>query len=98
MTTRLEVTGEERAARKELRAIARELRGLYFRLLGITASLPAREEEIPRESDLDPMDYSEATEMRLAIQCVLRDQIEPAITSLRDAAKLRATTPDEGKR
>jgi hypothetical protein len=84
----------EKLARKELRSIARELRGLHFRLLGITASLPAREDEVPRETDLDdPGEYSAATEMRLAIQCVLRDQIEPAITSLRDAAKFRAPKP-----
>jgi hypothetical protein len=96
MPKRPEGAEEEKPARKELRSIARELRGLHFRLLGIAASLPAREEELPRESDLDPKEYNAATEMRLAIQCVLRDQIEPAITSLRDAAKFRATKLGKG--
>jgi len=88
----------EAPARRELRGIVRELRGLYFRLLGVVASLPAQPEEGPHEQDLGPNDYSEATEIRLAVQCVLHDQIEPAITSLRDAARFRAPKTRKGKR
>lgn len=76
----------KRAARKELRAIVRQLKGLKFRLLGLLTILPAREDERKTKTDIDD-DYDAITEMRLVAQCVLHEQIVTAITSLRDAAE-----------
>lgn len=76
-------------AQKELWAAAGELRALCYRLLGVAATLPALEAETAapdiREEDLTP-----ATEIRLVIQCVLRDNLKPALGSLVDAARYRA--------
>ena len=76
-------------AQKELWAAAGDLRALCYRLLGVAATLPAVEAETAppdiREDDLTP-----ATEIRFVIQCVLRDNLEPALGSLQDAARYRA--------
>ena len=78
------------AARKEMRRAFRDLRSLAFRLQGIVASLPAQEEETSREGDMTEGAYSEEIELRLAAQCVVRDQLEPAMAALRNAVKYRA--------
>ena len=66
--------------------MARELTALRYRLLGFLASLPPRDDEVTTDGAMDP-DYDAKTEMRLAAQCVLRDNLEPAIASLRAASR-----------
>jgi hypothetical protein len=80
---------KERRARKELRAIVRKIRAIRFRLLGVLTTLPVRADEATSAGTMSP-EYDEATEMRLIIQCVLEDNIKPALTSLRDVARYRA--------
>jgi len=74
----------------------RQLKGLRFRLLGLLSLLPAREDETATEGDIDD-DYDAITEMRLVGQCVLHEQIETAITSLRDAADFEPERKCRGK-
>ena len=83
------VSKEERRARRELRAISRELTALCYRLLGVSASLPPREDETATEGDMDP-DYDARTEMRLAAQSVLQDHLKPALAALRAASRSKA--------
>jgi hypothetical protein len=85
---------EEGRTRKELRAVARELTALRYRLLGVVASLAPREDEVTVEGDIDPR-YDAVTEMRLAAQCVLRDNLEPAMASLRAAARFKPGEREE---
>ena len=80
---------QERRARKELRALVREFRAIQFRLLGVLTTLPVRPDEAAHKGTMSP-EYDEATKMRLIIQCVLEDNIKPALLSLRDAAGYRA--------
>jgi hypothetical protein len=74
--------------RKELRAIARELRAIRYRLLGVLTVLPERQDESAQADPLNP-DYDAATEMRLITQCIVHDNIEPAVTALLDAVRYR---------
>lgn len=74
-------------ARKELRAVARELSAIRYRLLGVVATLPPREDEVTTEKDMAE-EYDAITEMRAAAQSAIRDSIEPAIQSLESAANL----------
>jgi hypothetical protein len=76
------------AAEEQLRAIARDLSGIRYRLLGVIASLsdgrtpePAEEEDDERADRL--------TEMRSVAECVLADFIRPAIDDLLAAAGYR---------
>jgi hypothetical protein len=85
-----EARREERQARKELRAVARELRAIRYRLLGVLSVLPERQEESAQDDTIDP-DYDAATEMRLITQCIVHDNIEPAVTALLDAARYRVS-------
>lgn len=85
---------EERRARRELRSTAREIAALRYRLLGILASLPPRQDEVVAEVDMGSA-CDASTEMRLAVQCVLRDHLEPAIASLRTAVRFRTGSPEE---
>jgi len=78
----------EGEAQEQLRQIARELRSVHYRLLGIVATLPAPPNEEPaplEEEDLDDLDI--ATEIRSAVECVLADRIRPAIQGLLAAAE-----------
>lgn len=77
---------EEKQGRRELRSMARELTALRYRLLGFLASIPPRDDEMTGEGSMDS-DYDAKTEMRLAVQCVLQDNLEPAIASLRAASR-----------
>ena len=76
------------AAQKHLRAIARDLSDIRYRLLGVVASLsdgreePPEDEENGRRSDL-------ATEVRSVAECVLADRLRPAIDALLAAARYR---------
>jgi hypothetical protein len=73
-------------AQEQLRQIARELRSVHYRLLGIVASLPPRDEA----ALLDDGEYEDpdaAAEIRAAVECVLVDRIRPAIQGLLAAAE-----------
>jgi len=88
------------AARKQLRAIARELAGIRFRLLGVIASLSSeRDDEDQEEGERRA---GRATVLRSAAECVLADNIRPAIDDLltvagdrRRGRKRRSARPRE---
>jgi hypothetical protein len=73
-------------AQEQLRQIARELRSVHYRLLGIVASLPPREEAALLD-DGEFADPDAAAEIRAAVECVLIDRIRPAIQGLLAAAE-----------
>jgi len=76
------------AARKQLRAISRELTDIRYRLLGVIASLShGRTDETEEEGDDRRSDH--ATVMRSVAECVLADNIRPAIDDLLAAATYR---------
>jgi hypothetical protein len=81
---RVEMTEPEIAARSQLGDIARDLESLYFRLLGVQATLPEPPTESVRLLDVDPMD--DDTEIRTIIDCVLSDRLVPALRELHDLA------------
>ena len=68
------------AARAQLAEIVREQEALYFRLLGVQATLPPSPVELVRFLEEDQMDAR--TEIRAVIQCVLDTYIRPAIRDL----------------
>lgn len=70
-------------AREEVRRVAGEMKGHWYRLKGVMASLP------PKSDDPDAEDV--AVELRDVIACVLVDSIGPAIRDLLSAAAY----PDE---
>jgi hypothetical protein len=74
----------EEAAREELRAIARELEEIGGRLDEIHDELPVPPNVTGMLLEEEEMDA--ATEMRSAIECVLQDNLRPAIRDLRAAA------------
>ncbi len=76
----------EADAQEQLRQIARELRSVHYRLLGIVASLPPRD-EAARLDDGEFADPDAAAEIRAAVECVLVDRIRPAIQGLLAAAE-----------
>lgn len=69
----------EAAARIELQEIALELTRIRYRLLGIVASLPR-----PRKEDVlrDEEEPDRAAAIRSILECVVADQINPAIHDL----------------
>jgi hypothetical protein len=71
----------EAAAQAELRKIVGELESLRFRLSEIVETLPKPPEYAENEEEMDV-----ATEVRSVIECVLTDNIGPAIRDLRTAA------------
>jgi hypothetical protein len=71
----------EAAAQAELREIVTELELLRSRLLEIIETLPKPPGEVENEDEMDV-----ATEIRSVIECVLTDNIRPAIRDLRTAA------------
>ena len=75
----------EGEAQEQLRQIARELRSVHYRLLGIVATLPAPADEEP--APVEDADADVATEIRSAVECVLADRIRPAIQGLLAAAE-----------
>jgi hypothetical protein len=76
------------AAQKQLRAIARDLGDIRYRLLGVVASLSERRGEGPAEGD-DDKRADRVTEVRSVAECVLADRIRPAIDDLLAAARYR---------
>jgi len=82
------MTKADATAQKQLRAIARDLSGIRYRLLGVVASLShGRMEEAGDERDDKRSDL--ATEVRSVAECVLADNIRPAIEDLLAAARYR---------
>jgi len=71
----------EAAAQAELREIVTELELIRSRLLEILETLPKPPGEVENEDEMDV-----ATEVRSVIECVLTDNIRPAIRDLRTAA------------
>jgi hypothetical protein len=78
----------KKAARREMRDMVKDLRHFRLRLLGFLSLLPARDDERARTVDMND-DYDATTEKRLVGQCVLHEQIDSAILSLRDAARYK---------
>jgi hypothetical protein len=74
-------------AQTQLRGVVEELKGIRLRLEKIAASLPvpAREEVML----LDEEEPDVATEVRAIVECVLADQIGPAVRDLVAAAEYR---------
>jgi hypothetical protein len=84
----------ETAAQAQVLIIATDLEAILNRLRRIHDSLPVAPEEglmLLGEAKIDV-----STEVRAAIECVLRDSIEPAIRSLKAAASFQpAAVPKE---
>lgn len=74
----------ESLAQEELGAIAEELRGIEERLRAVHQSVAAPAEDEATQDAADEMDL--ATEIRTVIECVLADNLEPAIRDLQAAS------------
>jgi hypothetical protein len=74
----------EEAARAELRAIVEDLDGIRSRLVDLHARLPVPSEEAAMLAGDVEMDFS--TEVRSTIECILNDNLRPAIRDLAAAA------------
>ena len=88
------MTREEAEAQAELRRVVEELKGIRARLREIATGLPASPEEssmLVGEEDPDV-----ATEVRAIIECVLADQIGPAVRDLGAAVEYRVKERTEG--
>ena len=75
------MTQAEAAAQAELRKIVAELELIRSHLLEIAETLPKPPGDVENEEEMDI-----ATEVRSVIECVLTDNIRPAIRDLRTAA------------
>jgi len=78
------VTEAEAAAQAELHQIVEELDTIRTRLVDLHAKLPVSPEETAMLEGEVEMDF--ATEVRSVIECVLNDNIQPAIRDLAAAA------------
>jgi len=79
------------AAQEQLRGIARDLGDIRDRLRTVVASLAAeRTEESPEDEEEDDVRSDLETEVRSVAECVLADNIRPAIDDLLAAANYRA--------
>jgi hypothetical protein len=80
-------------ARGHLHRILDQLESIRWQLLGIQRGLsePAAEVRLDREDDeTDPV-----TELRSTIECVLNDDIRPALEDLRDALASTSTKKED---
>jgi len=85
------MTREEEEAQAELRRIVEALEKVRSNLRDVAAALPSTlEEAMYAEEDPDV-----ATEIRAVIECVLTDQIGPALRDLTAAAEYRQKRRDE---
>lgn len=85
------MTREEEEAQAELRRIVEALKGVRSKLRDVAAALPSTlEEAMYAEEDPDV-----ATEVRAVIECVLTDQIGPALRDLTAAAEYHRKRRDE---
>ena len=84
------------AAQEQLRAIARDLGEIRDRLGTVVASLLAGRTQKPPEDEEDELRSDLETEVRSVAECVLADNIRPAIEDLLAAANYR-TGGDEAR-
>ena len=85
------MTRQEEQAQAELKRIVEDLKKVRSKLRDIAAALPSTlEEAMYAEEDPDV-----ATEVRAVIECVLTDQIGPAVRDLSAAAGYRRKGKDE---
>jgi hypothetical protein len=77
-------------AQEQLRAIANDLGDIRDRLRIVVASLSAGRTEEPVEDEEDGTRSDLETEVRSVAECVLADNIRPAIDDLLAAANYRA--------
>lgn len=87
------MTDVEEAAREKLRNIAREVEEIGERLQEIHNQLPVPPNVTGMLLEEEEMDA--ATEMRTTIECVLQDNLRPAIRDLRAAADYQPDSRDE---
>lgn len=81
------MTEAEAAVQEELREIVRNLEENRERLQGIAESLPLPPLERPELRDVDLAgDPDFTSEVRRVIQCILIDNLEPALRDLRSVA------------
>lgn len=80
-----EAQDTEAAARGQLRQIADELEGLWFRLLGVHSSLAGTSREGFPLTGHQPTQTS--VEIVSAVECVLVDRIGPALRSLQEVVQ-----------
>jgi len=79
------MTRDLRAARRDVLKIADELEAITLRLRGVQAGLPEPVEEAVRLLDIERLDPT--AELRAVIDCVIGDQLAPAIRDLRNGAQ-----------
>jgi hypothetical protein len=88
------MTREEEQAQAAVRDAMEDLKKVRSRLRNIAAALPASPQEALMDAgDEDP---DVATEVRAIIECVLADQIDPAVRDLGAAAEYRVKERKEG--
>jgi hypothetical protein len=78
----------EARTREELRTIVQELKRIETRLRALHQNAATLAEAEATQDEDDEMDL--ATEIRTVIDCVLVDNLEPAIRDLQAASALRA--------
>ncbi len=88
------MTQEEAEAQAELRRVVEELKGIRARLRAIAGGLPVSPEELSMPIGEEDPDVS--TEVRSIIECVLADQIGPAVRDLGSAVEYRVKERKEG--
>lgn len=81
-------SASEARAQEELRRIVEELKSTGTRLRAVHQSVAAPAEDEATQDAADEMDL--ATEIRTVIDCVLADNLEPAIRDLQAVSALRA--------
>ena len=86
--------GEETEARAELRALVEDLDGIRARLVALHGRLPLPPEEAALLDDEVELDFP--TEVRSVIECVLSDNLQPAIRDLAVAASYRPQDREDG--
>jgi len=80
------MTDKEAETQKELRRMVSDLEAVRARLQEIAATLAATGQDIVLGEDDEP---DVTTEVRSVVECVLTDQIRPAIRDLTAAAEER---------
>lgn len=87
------MTREEERAQEEVRDAVEALKGVRSRLRNIVAALPRSPQEDSMDAGEEEPDV--ATEVRSILECVLADQIEPAVRDLAAAAEYRRKGREE---
>jgi hypothetical protein len=71
-------------ARRHLHRVLEQLEAVRWQLLGIRQSLPEPSAERVRQADVND-EPDAATELRTTIDCVLEDDLKPALKDLQEA-------------